>query len=143
MKEKELKSKIREHKLYGKQYSYILDSINPDNIDIDGENMSDKERLIVLLKDFDRCANYEYNQKAIPSIIRRFADWTQGLPSVFTIAFEYHNIIKIGKSWYSFKSERQEETFCEKWFYNIAVRVFQLADYFRINYDNYNIYYEQ
>ena len=47
MKEKELKSKIREHKLYGKQYSYILDSINPDNIDIDGENMSDKERLIV------------------------------------------------------------------------------------------------
>lgn len=51
MKE-ELKSKIREHKLYGKQYAYVLDSINPDNIDIDGENMSDKEKLIVLFKDF-------------------------------------------------------------------------------------------
>ena len=140
---KELKSKIREDKTFGKQYAYVLDCICPENIDIDSENMSDKEKLIVLLKDFDRCANYEYNKKAIPSIIMRFADWTQGLPSVFSIAFEYHNIIKIGKSWYRFKSERQEETFCENWFYKIAFRVFQLADYFRIDYDNNNIYYEQ
>ena len=140
---KELKSKIREDKTFGKQYAYVLDCICPENIDIDSENMSDKEKLIVLLKDFDRCANYEYNKKAIPSIIMRFADWTQGLPSVFSIAFEYHNIIKIGKSWYRFKSERQEETFCENWFYKIAFRVFQLADYFGIDYDNNGIYYEQ
>lgn len=143
MEEKELKSKIREHKLYGKQYSYILDSINPDNIDIDSENMSDKEKLIVLLKDFIRCANYEYNKKAIPSIIMRFADWTQGLPSVFTIAFEYHNIIEIGKSWGYCQTKKKQEVFCEKWFYGIAVKVFQLADYFGIDYDNNNIYYEQ
>ena len=96
---KELNSKIREDKTFGKQYAYVLDCICPDNIDIDSKNMSDKEKLIVLLKDFDRCANYEYNKKAIPSIIMRFADWTQGLPSVFSIAFEYHNIIKMGKSW--------------------------------------------
>ena len=140
---KELKSKIRGHKLYGKQYAYVLDSINPDNIDIDGENMSDKEKLIVLFKDFCRCANYEYNKKAIPNIVKRFADWTQGLPSVFTIAFEYHTIIKIGKSWGYCQTENKQEVFCEKWFYNIAVRVFQLADYFGIDYDNNNIYYEQ
>lgn len=140
---KELKSKIREDKTFGKQYAYVLDCICPENIDIDSENMSDKEKLIVLLKDFDRCANYEYNKKAIPSIIMRFADWTQGLPSVFSIAFEYHNIIEIGKSWYRFKSERQEEAFCENWFYKIAFRVFQLADYFGIDYDNNGIYYEQ
>ena len=140
---KELKSKIREDKTFGKQYAYVLDCICPENIDIDSENMSDKEKLIVLLKDFDRCANYEYNKKAIPNIVKRFADWTQGLPSVFTIAFEYHTIIKIGKSWGYCQTENKQEVFCEKWFYNIAVRVFQLADYFGIDYDNNNIYYEQ
>lgn len=142
MKKKELKSKIREHKLYGKQYSYILDCINPDNIDIDGENMSDKEKLIVLLKDFDRCANYEFNKKAIPSIVMRFADWTQGLPSVFTIAFEYHKIIEIRKNWNYCYPEMSGGRFCEKWFYIIAKKVFELVDYFGIDYDNNNIYYE-
>lgn len=123
-----MKKNVRDYKVNGKQYAYILDAIVPENVDIDSDGMSDSEKMVVLLEQFDRCANYPYNKKAIPNVADRFADWAQGLPSVFCIAFERDNIIKTGKSWGYCQTDKKADIFVENWFRSIASKVFQLAE---------------
>lgn len=123
-----MKKNVRDYKVNGKQYAYILDAIVPENVDKDSDGMSDKDKVVVLLEEFNQCANYPYNKKVFRNIVDRFANWAQGLPSVFNIAFEDENIIKTGKSWGYCKTAKKSELFVDNWFRSIASKTFQLAE---------------
>jgi len=122
-----MKKNVRDYKVNGKQYAYILDAIVPENVDIDSDGMSDSEKMIVLLEQFNKEANYPYNKQLYKSVVERFCEWTKGLPSVFCIEFNPYNIKQIGKSWGYCQTEKKADNFAENWFMSISCKVFQLA----------------
>ncbi len=122
-----MKKNVRDYKINGSQYAYILDAITPDNYGLDGNNMSDREKVIFLLDVFSTEYNSPYEKRRCPSVINRFESWIRGLPSAFNIAFTNYAIIETGKSWGYCKTEKQADRFVENWFHAIAVKVFSLA----------------
>lgn len=122
-----MKKNVRNYKVNGMQYAYILDAICPENTGISSEGMSDTEKVLLLLETFAAEKNYPNNFRRFPNAVDRLADWMQGLPSVFNIAFTYCDIIQQGKAWGYCKTEKQQESFCEHWFSSIACKTFQLA----------------
>ena len=121
------KKNFRDYKVNGKQYVYILDAICPEMIDIDSDGMSDKDKVELVLREFDKMANYPYNKKRCPNHVERFKEWLQGLPSVINVAFENYAIIQIGKEWGYCQTEKKSGNFVNNWFEEISSKFFQLA----------------
>lgn len=128
-----MKKNIRNYKVNGKQFAYVLDSINVT--DYEGNeitDVTDKERV----KHFFECFNAEYNapysRKVYPNLQDRISQYLQGLPNCINVAYNNYDIIKIGKEWGYCKTERKENQFIENWFGCIALRLLQLKDYFKL-----------
>lgn len=128
-----MKKNIRNYKVNGKQFSYVLDSINVR--DYNGNeitNVSDKERV----KYFFNCFNDEYNtpylRKVYPNLQDRISQYLQGLPSCINVAYMNYDIVQIGKSWGYCNTECKEYQFIENWFRCIAMRLLQLKNYFEL-----------
>ena len=115
-------------------FAYILDTIEPYD---DKELNTDKEKLQFLYDCFFSEYWYDYNkQRYAGNQVRGFADWLAGLPSVFTVAFEWYDIISLAKRWGSLPedaTERQEDKICENWFNLVANKTFQLFKRHNIN----------
>lgn len=128
-----MKRNIRNYKINGKQFAYVLDSIIVyDNEDNEIESATDKERV----KYFFVCFNDEYNspyeKKLYPNLRDRISQYLQGLPKCIHVAFTDYDIAQIGKEWGYCKTERSENQFIENWFSCIALRLLQLKDYFEL-----------
>lgn len=132
-----MKKNPRDYKVNGKQYAYILDCINPEMIDVDSDGMSDKEKMELTLKEFDRCSNYWDNKKNYPNIVDRFEQWMRGLPGVFDVEFVNYNIAQIGKEWGYSQTKKKEAAFVENWWHAIACKFFQLARLLGVDYEKY------
>ena len=93
------------------------------------EAATEAEKLQFLADTF----NSEYG---FPDNIRRygtkqncFAEWLQGLPSCFNVAFYYADIIALAKLWGSIPenaTEAQEDKICNNWWRYLADQTFQL-----------------
>ena len=128
-----MRKDIRTYKVNGKQFAYVLDSINVT--DGDGntiENASDKDRVQFFFDTFDEEYNYPYNRKIYPSLQDRITQYLKGLPSCINIAFSYYDIAEIGKMWGYCQTERKEYEFKINWFNRIAFRLIQLKAYFNL-----------
>lgn len=101
-----------------KWYSYILDSINSDDVDV--SVMSDKMKIEFAFKMFHEEMVKNNNRRI--SILGLLTDWLQGLCSTVNIAFIDYDIMQIGKMWKS-----HDPYFVENWFKNIAKKMIELA----------------
>lgn len=101
-----------------KWYSYILDSIHSDDVDV--SVMSDKMKIEFAFKMFHEEMVKNNNRRM--SILGLLTDWLQGLCSTVNIAFTDYDIMQIGKMWKS-----HDPYFVENWFKNIAKKMIELA----------------
>ena len=101
-----------------KWYSYILDSIHSDDVDV--SVLSDKMKIEFAFKMFHEEMVKNNNRRM--SILGLLTDWLQGLCSTVNIAFTDYDIMQIGKMWKS-----HDPYFVENWFKNIAKKMIELA----------------
>ena len=101
-----------------KWYSYILDSIQSNDVDV--SVMSDKMKIEFAFKMFHE--EMVKNNNCRMSIFGLLTDWLQGLCSTVNIAFTDYDIMQIGKMWKS-----HDPYFVENWFKNIAKKMIELA----------------
>ena len=111
-----------------KWYSYILDSINSDDVDV--SVMSDKMKIEFAFTMFHE--EMVKNDKLRLSRISLLTDWLQGLCSTVNIAFTDYDIMQIGKMW-----KIHDPYFVENWFKNIAKNMIELAYILGVNTDKY------
>lgn len=114
-----------------KWYSYILDSIHSDDVDV--SVMSDKMKIEFAFKMFHE-EMVKNNNRGI-SILGLLTDWLQGLCSTVNIAFTDYDIMQIGKMWKS-----HDPYFVENWFKNIAKKMIELAYILGVYTDKYFYY---
>lgn len=116
---------LREYKVNGVQYAYVLDCIQSDEVEL----TTDKERIEYFFHMFSVEGDCEYKRKMYPNERDRIAQYLRGLPSCCRIAFANHNIKEVGKSWgYALNTEHKANEFCERWWSVIALRLMQIRD---------------
>lgn len=111
-----------------KWYSYILDSIQSDDVDV--SVMSDKMKIEFAFEMFNK--EMVKNNNSRLSILSLLTDWLQGLCSTVNIAFANYDIMQIGKMWKS-----RDPYFVENWFSNTARKMIELAHILGVNTDKY------
>lgn len=116
------------NELNKKWYSYILDSIQSE--DVDASVMSDKMKIEFAFEMFNK--EMVKNNNSRLSIISLLTDWLQGLCSTVNIAFTDYDIMQIGKMWKS-----HDPYFVENWFSNTARKMIELAHILGVNTDKY------
>lgn len=125
----------RKLKVWGKWYSYVLDSIDESSTasDLDLTFEDDKSRIKFFLEQFNEEYNYDYNKQSYPSLRLRISEYLKGLPSSINIHYTYYDIIRLTKEWEGFKSKNKEEYFCNNWFKILATCILQLAERYKID----------
>ena len=116
------------NELNKKWYSYILDSIHSDDVDV--SVLSDKMKIEFAFKMFHE--EMVKNDKRRLSRLILLTDWLQGLCSTVNIAFADYDIMQIGKMW-----KIHDPYFVENWFKNIAKKMIELAHILGVNTDKY------
>lgn len=111
-----------------KWYSYILDSIQSDDVDV--SVMSDKMKIEFAFDMFNK--EMVKNNNSRLSLHSLLTDWLQGLCSTVNIAFTDYDIMQIGKMWKS-----HDPKFVENWFSNTARKMIELAHILGVNTDKY------
>ena len=111
-----------------KWYSYILDSIHSDDVDV--SVLSDKMKIEFAFKMFHE--EMVKNNNCRMSILSLLTDWLQGLCSTVNIAFTDYDIMQIGKLW-----KCHDHNFVGDWFKNIAKKMIELAHILGVNTDKY------
>lgn len=125
----------RKLKVWGKWYSYVLDSIDESSTasDLDLTFEDDRSRIEFFLEQFNEEYNYDYNKQSYPSLRLRISEYLQGLPSSISIHYTYHDIIRLTKEWEGYKSKNKEAYFCNNWFKILAICILQLAARYKID----------
>lgn len=116
------------NELNKKWYSYILDSIQSDDVDV--SVMSDKMKIEFAFEMFYK--EMVKNNNSRLSLLSLLTDWLQGLCSTVNIAFMDYDIMQIGKMWKS-----HDPYFVENWFCNTARKMIELASILGVNTDKY------
>lgn len=111
-----------------KWYSYILDSIHSDDVDV--SVLSDKMKIEFAFKMFYEEMAKNDNRRV--SRLSLLTDWLQGLCSTVNIAFSDYDIRQIRKLW-----KCHDHNFMEDWFKNIAKKMLELAYILGVDTDKY------
>lgn len=111
-----------------KWYSYILDSIHSDDVDV--SVLSDKMKIEFAFKMFYEEMVKNDNRRV--SRLSLLTDWLQGLCSTVNIAFSDYDILQIKKLW-----KCHDHNFAGDWFKNIAKKMLELAYILGVNTDKY------
>ena len=80
---------LRNDKRNGKQFAYILDSIDHEG--------SDREKLAYFFECFAEEFDHEYTRRRWPNLAERNGQYLQGLPSCCAVAFRYWAISEQGR----------------------------------------------
>ena len=107
--------------------AYILDCLTIP--DAEGDH-STREVLEWHYREFQRVANHPYNLRRFPNQVDRLADYLQGLPSGFDIAFDNCDILELARQWGSLPenaTEKQEYKILNNYWRFIANKFFQLC----------------
>lgn len=124
-----MKKNIRDYKVNGKQFAYVLDAINVTGYEGNEMKATDEERIKYFFSIYNDEYNIDYYKRLYPNSIERLTNYLQGSPSCINIAFTYYDIALIGKNWGYCKNERETERFVNSWFKEIAFKLFQLKQY--------------
>ncbi len=109
-------------------YSYILDSIHSDDVDV--SVLSDKMKIEFAFEMFYKEAVKGDKRKI--SRLELLTYWLQGLCSTVNIAYEDYEIKQIGKLW-----KCHDQNFVGDWFKNIAKKMLELAYILGVDTDKY------
>lgn len=112
-------------KKHGAWYSYILDSI--DSSDYNVELTDDKSRIEFFLKCFNEEYNFDYNRHNYPCLSVRIGKYLRCLPSCIHIALYYDDIIRLSKQFDGYKSKKKEAYYCSNWQEIIGEYIVSLA----------------
>lgn len=119
--------------------NYIINSIEFVD-DTDNNNLPLKEKLILLLEQFNSEFNCIQKKKRCPNIINRFADYLQGLPNNINIDFYDFDIINLAKQWHII-TELSEKSYIDKirnnWFNFYSLHFFKLCKKEKIDISEY------
>lgn len=107
-----------------KWYSYILDSIHSDDVDV--SVLSDKMKIEFAFKMFYEEMVKNDNRRV--SRLDLLTDWLQGLCSTVNITFVDYDILQIKKLW-----KCHDHNFVGDWFKNIAKKMIELAYILGVN----------
>lgn len=125
-----MKKDLRDYKVNGVQYAYVLDCIHSDDVELS----TDKDRIEYFFRQFSIEGDMDYKRRMYPNEQERIAQYLRGLPSCCSIAYANYDIVQIGKSWgYILDTERKENEFCERWFNVMALRLMQTRDRYMNN----------
>lgn len=111
-----------------KWYSYILDSIHSDDVDV--SVLSDKMKIEFAFKMFYEEMVKNDNRRV--SRLDLLTDWLQGLCSTVNIAFADYDILQIKMLW-----KCHDHNFVGDWFKNIAKKMLELAYILGVDTDKY------
>ena len=101
-----------------------------NNIDLSGYGISND------LPTFDKIAKtyeifvseYGYNIQRLGQTMA-FSEWLQGLPTVLTVPFYYHEMIANHNAFNNtILSDKQEDTFCNQYFDRLSIAFFTLKE---------------
>jgi len=114
-----------------KIYEYILHSIDAEGY---GRTLTnDRERIQFLMDTFKSEYGWAINRMGA---YKAFNEWLQGLPSSINIAYNYSDIINIGKNIgvldYT-ASDKKIDKFTDNWFSFIANNVWKLARKYNVS----------
>lgn len=103
-----------------------------DNIDLESYELSNDGYLYDKIKTVYNIFKSEYvhdNNKHMNEQ-KLFADWLQGLPSVLTVPFYYHDILKNVKDFdgRTFATEKQEDYFLNSYWTRLSNAFFTLKE---------------
>jgi hypothetical protein len=105
-------------------FDYILDGIDGAGYDV--ELNSDKDKINFVID----CLNAEYGWKVTrDGQFSALVDWLMGLPSAVSMAYSYHDIIKLAKeqgSLSQYATEKEEDTICDNYWRYMAMRILEL-----------------
>ena len=116
----------RENKRFGIQFSYILDCITSESVEL----TTDKEKVDYFFKCYEIEFNHEWNKRRYPNESERIGNYLQGLPSCCSVEYWEDEIVKIGESWGFCKTSRKAEEFVNNWFRFLGFRLIQLREVF-------------
>ena len=116
-------------------YKYVINHIDTEGYGVEAK--TDAEKIKFLWDTFKS----EYGW-AIPRMgqQRAFVEWLQGLPSSFSIDYNYGDIIRLGKEWGILKEDAtssQEDRFIDSWWARIFMGVRATARKNKINLGTY------
>lgn len=120
-----MKKNIRDYKVKGQQFSYLLDLITSE----DQILITDKDKVIYLFKTFRDEFNFRINQIGLRDAL---AEWLQGMPSAIELDYWDDDIVKIGKSWGYCKTPYKERIFIANWYIQAANNLIKIKEYFNI-----------
>ena len=125
-----MKTKVSTNKT--KVNDYILSCIDYKGTSAD--------KLIYVLACFKNEYDCEYNRKVFPNVQHRLSEWLQGLPSAFSVDYQYYDILALAKEWGSIgenATEIEEDKILNGWFSFISSKFFQLCRKQKIEYFKY------
>ena len=105
----------------------IMNYIDLESYDVHDEFMNDYEKVRKVFIIFREEYVHHYNR--YQDMKKLFASWLQGLPTVLTVPFMYHDILKNAKEYgYEFSSEKSEDEFLQGYWDKLAHAFFTLKD---------------
>lgn len=124
---------IREYKIAGKQYAYLLDKcISTDNYK--GDFSSDEAKIYLVIGCYKSWL--KNNKKPDTwSTAKHIGDWLRGLPSCCSLAYWPDEIVEIGKSWgIPLLTESAQEKFADQWWTVCGQRLLEITDKLKLSY---------
>ena len=109
-------------------FAFIIDAICYQDF-TSKELKTDKEKLQFLYNQFKIEYLNDYNLQRYGSIQKCFSEWLMGLPSSFSVPFNYCDIIDLAKSWKSIPqdaTEKQEDKIINNYWNFLTCKTFQL-----------------
>ena len=128
---------IRDRKVNGKQFAYILDDVLTGE---QFEGLTDAEKINVFLQQFNEEFNYEYNRRCYPNPAARIGEWLQGLPTGINIDYIHCDIVARLESFgirisYLRNGDWDARTYgmINDWFKMCGLRIIQAAEILGVN----------
>jgi len=94
-------------------------------------------RLQFVVDCFNSEYNHESNRKRYGNTVNVFAQWLQGIPSIFSVEYRNHAILELAKELESISenaTEREEEKILSNWFNFAALKFAQLCKFNKVQF---------
>jgi len=113
-----------------KAQEYILNTIDSEPYDV--KTTTDKEKMQFLYSTFIKEFGFRIEQIGIQSAL---AEWYQGLPTVFPLAFTNYDILELAKKWGTLEenaTEAKQDKYLEGYWRVLAANTIQLFNKYDI-----------
>lgn len=116
---------------------YIFNCIDLDCFELESNEISKKEMLILVSNEIKKVAFYSNNMRKFKNNKDEIiADYLQGLPSFLNIDFENYNILKVAAKLHNINKipDNKEDVILNNWFLHIANKFIALCGKYDIKF---------